>query len=199
VLVTLDQRFEIGGHTLTHPRLSTLYRGGGRGSRSPWARKRSNRPLGHFNWTVFCYPRGATTQARNTSSQVRRRRIHRGADGSSASPRAAPDDLLQTPTTNATLTRHLVDGPVRGPDGRIPSLLAAAHPLLGVGIDWAIWPCFDQVLVDGGVFPPLGATVWEIDRNGDWDRLARVLDHLGGRGDVSYVTNGGARRCEGST
>jgi hypothetical protein len=82
--------------------------------------------------------------------------------------------------------RHLVDGPVA-------ARMAGFHPLAAAHLYWE-WDrlaiaMFDQVVVDGGVFHLWGHS-WEIDRNGDWDRLARVLAHLGGRGDVSYVTNG---------
>jgi peptidoglycan-N-acetylglucosamine deacetylase len=47
---------------------------------------------------------------------------------------------------------------------------------------------FDRALRDGGVFHLWGHS-WEIERNGDWDRLARVCEYIAGRTEVDYRTN----------
>ena len=48
---------------------------------------------------------------------------------------------------------------------------------------------FELIRARGGVFHLWGHS-WEIDEQGDWDRLERVLRHVSGRQDVRYVTNG---------
>lgn len=49
---------------------------------------------------------------------------------------------------------------------------------------------FDRVLVTGGDFHLWGHS-WEVDAHDSWGRLRRVLEHIGGRPGVEYVTNGG--------
>ncbi len=49
---------------------------------------------------------------------------------------------------------------------------------------------FDAMLAAGnGVYHFWGHS-WEIDDHGDWDRLERVLAHIGGRAEVDYAVPG---------
>ena len=48
---------------------------------------------------------------------------------------------------------------------------------------------FDRVMATGGVFHLWGHS-WQVDGNGDWDRLERVFGHISLRPGVRYVDNG---------
>jgi hypothetical protein len=60
--------------------------------------------------------------------------------------------------------------------GRLQSWLGLAKTL------------FDQILEEGGVWHLYGHS-WEIDNLGLWEDLAEILDYVGGRQGVSYVSN----------
>jgi hypothetical protein len=47
---------------------------------------------------------------------------------------------------------------------------------------------FDTVLRDGGVWHLYGHS-WEIDELGLWEDLRQILDYIGNREDVMYVSN----------
>jgi peptidoglycan/xylan/chitin deacetylase (PgdA/CDA1 family) len=47
---------------------------------------------------------------------------------------------------------------------------------------------FDEVLEKGGIWHLYGHS-WEIERLGLWDELREILDYVGGREGVSYVSN----------
>jgi hypothetical protein len=47
---------------------------------------------------------------------------------------------------------------------------------------------FDQVLEEGGVWHLYGHS-WDIDNLGLWADLGEILDYVGGREGVSYVSN----------
>ena len=48
---------------------------------------------------------------------------------------------------------------------------------------------FDTVLESGGVWHLYGHS-WEIEQLGLWDHLAELLDHVSGRKEVTYLSNG---------
>ena len=47
---------------------------------------------------------------------------------------------------------------------------------------------FDQVLKEGGVWHLFGHS-WQVEEMGLWDELKEILDYVGGREGVRYVTN----------
>jgi hypothetical protein len=51
---------------------------------------------------------------------------------------------------------------------------------------------FDRMQREGGVYHLWGHS-WEIDKFGQWSQLERVLQHIAGRSEVDYVTNGELR------
>ena len=176
-LRALAARFEIGGHTLTHRRLPTLdaatARHEIRAGRDA-IEQAIGRPV-----TTFCYPGGSyrpehVAMARDEGF-VLARTVRRYQT-------RLPQDLLETGTT-VHAYRHLRD----------PPRLIAGGPLRGWrrSWDWADLAIhqFDRVRAGGGVFHLWGHS-WEIDGHGDWDRLDRVLAHIGGVPGVRYVPNG---------
>jgi peptidoglycan/xylan/chitin deacetylase (PgdA/CDA1 family) len=178
-LRALAHDFEIGGHTLTHLRLTTLP--------DAVARKEIVEGKDALEQVVgvplrcFCYPGGEyghqhPAMVREAGFELART-VRRGVTG--LSPR------YETHTT-VNAYRHLVDG-------------TAALRLAGGDLkkarqiywNWDVlaMTMFDQVLTTGGIFHLWGHS-WEIEQNKDWDRLERVLSYIGNRSDVKYLDNG---------
>jgi peptidoglycan-N-acetylglucosamine deacetylase len=169
---------ELGGHTLTHPRLTELPTHLARAEILDGKRAVEDsigRPI-----TSFCYPYGA--YAVNHPDMVRAagftmaRTVDRFRTG-------VPDDLFRLGTT-VHAYRHLVDG---------PQILRLASSPRDVVALWRNWDSlgrrlFEEVQSCGGVFHLWGHS-WEIDANDDWRRLRTVLDELSDK-DAVFVTNG---------
>ncbi len=178
-IAELASRFEIGGHTLTHLRLTTL------DDTTAIAEITSGK---HYledcigtPVTSFCYPGGEYAPAHTKmvkacgfelARTVERHRIDR------------PDSLMEVPTTFHAY-RHLSDG-------RAALRMAGGDPFLAARyfFHWDQWAValFDRVLAVGGVFHLWGHS-WELAERHDWDRLERVLGHISGRAGVIYDAN----------
>ena len=179
-LQALARDFEIGGHTLTHLRLTGL----------PDAIARSEIVEGKDSLEqvigvalrCFCYPGGEYSHqhpgmVREAGFELART-VRRGVTGLS---------LRYETHTTVNAYRHLVDGPA--------ALRLAAGNFSRARQIYCNWDVlaktiFDQVLTTGGVFHLWGHS-WEIEKNRDWDRLERVLSYIGNRSAVKYVDNGG--------
>jgi peptidoglycan-N-acetylglucosamine deacetylase len=177
----LAERFEIGAHTLTHPRLPKVSESAAReeitGSKA-YLEDITGRSV-----NSFCYPGGAYDDAHV-------RMVHEAGFGYARTVerfrRDAGTDPLRAPTTVHAYS-HLVD---------IPQ--AVLYGKLNPSATWEMYShwerlaerVFDDVLRKGGVFHLWGHS-WEVDRNNDWAALRRVLDYISRRPGVSYVVNGG--------
>jgi peptidoglycan/xylan/chitin deacetylase (PgdA/CDA1 family) len=176
----LADRFEIGGHTLRHRRLTTLTLDEADAEiRDGKARVEEliQRPV-----TSFCYPGGCYRPEHATLAERAGFRCARTVRRLSTAPVSNPFELR----TTVQARPHVRDWPkVAVINGFRPVRTARCT-------DWATLAIalFDRVLVTGGVFHLWGHS-WEIDRLGQWDRLTRVLDHIAHREGVSYTTNGG--------
>jgi peptidoglycan/xylan/chitin deacetylase (PgdA/CDA1 family) len=174
----LSEVSEIGGHTLTHPRLPTL---------SPDEARREivegkldlEQSLGHAV-TSFCYPYGAYSKEHPALVQAAgytvARTVERFCTGT-------PEDLFEMGTTTHAY-RHLVDG--------LEILRRARSVRQATGM-WHNWDrlgrkLFEETRAKGGVFHLWGHS-WEVDGNDDWSRLRRILDEMANQ-DAVYVTNG---------
>lgn len=176
----IAERFEIGAHTLTHQRLPSL--SDEQSSHEVRAGKEALEDLIGRQVQSFCYPGGAYAG--------RHVRLVEGAGFSVARTvqryRYGPVETPLTMPTTVHAYRHLVDMPeiIR---------LVGTKPTLATKLflnwdDLAIL-LFERTLSSGGVFHLWGHS-WEINGHGDWRRLERVLDHVAGRADVKYLTNG---------
>jgi peptidoglycan/xylan/chitin deacetylase (PgdA/CDA1 family) len=174
----LAARFEVGGHTLTHLRLARLAPEAARQEIA--GGKDALEAITGLPVTSFCYPGGAygpehppmVAQTGFTTARTVRRWVTR------------PTAMLEMATTIHAY-RHLVDGP--------PILRLTRGDLLLAARLYARWDelairLFDRVAESGGIFHFWGHS-WEIERNGDWGRLERVLGHIAGLGGVEYVSN----------
>lgn len=179
-LRALAEHFEIGGHTLSHRRLTALRRDEASAeirAGKAWLEDVIQQPV-----TSFCYPGG---RYRAEHAALVRQAGFRCARTVKRLVTALPADPFAMPTT-VQARCHPRDWP-------------AVAALNGYRLirtfrctDWAALATtlFDRVLAEGGVFHLWGHS-WEIDQFGQWDRLARVLDHIASRTAVSYTTNGG--------
>jgi peptidoglycan/xylan/chitin deacetylase (PgdA/CDA1 family) len=179
-LQALARDFEIGGHTLTHQRLTSLP--DAVATKEVVEGKDALEQVIGVPLRSFCYPGGE--YGHQHPAMVREagfdlaRTVRRGVTG--VSPQ------YETHTTVNTY-RHLVDGPAA-------LRLAAGNLTKARQIYWN-WDVlaitiFDQVVTTGGVFHLWGHS-WEIEQNNDWARLERVLSYIANRPDVKYLDNGG--------
>ena len=175
----LAARFEIGGHTLTHQRLTALDGPAAKGEIVDG--KAELEDILGSAVTSFCYPGGqydaSHVQMVGTAGFTGARTVERFVS-------SWPHDLLQMGTT-VHAYRHLVDLPMRRRGLRDPRHAASY---------WRNWDdlaitLFERTLRRGGVYHLWGHS-WEVVDRGDWARLERVLEHIGRRADVSYLTNG---------
>jgi peptidoglycan-N-acetylglucosamine deacetylase len=177
----LAQHFEIGAHTLTHPRLPTVSRQAA--SDEIVNSKMYLEDITGSMVSSFCYPGGAYNaehvQMVRDAGFSYARTVERFR-------RDARADPLRAPTTVHAYS-HLVDIPQALHYGKL-------NPAATWGI-YSHWErlaerLFDEVLAKGGVFHLWGHS-WEVERNNDWAALRRILDYISRRPGVSYVVNGG--------
>lgn len=183
----IAERFEIGAHTLTHPRLTSL----------PVADARHEIVTGRAHLeditgrpvTSFCYPGGAFGPEHvrlvreagfSYARTVRRFSLDAGSDP------------LRSPTT-VQAYRHLVDV---GPALAYARLRPAAAWSLHRHWDRLAMRLFDRVLEVGGVFHLWGHS-WEVAQRGWWADLQRVCAYIAGRPGVRYLDNGAITKTRG--
>jgi len=177
---SVASRFEIGGHTLTHRALPSLTLSEAR--QEICNGKEELESIVGTPLHSFCYPRGEYDERHVQLVREAGFRVGRTVRRWVV---ASPLDLFQLDTT-VHAYRHLKDLPrfaVR------PRLAWATRRSCFWNWDVLAIALFDQALKSGGVFHLWGHS-WEIAAHQDWQRLDAVLRYIGGRTDVSYVTNG---------
>jgi peptidoglycan/xylan/chitin deacetylase (PgdA/CDA1 family) len=174
----LAERFEIGGHTLTHRRLPQLT-----DAAAQEEMRVGRQELEDITGTAissFCYPRGEYTPAHVRLVADTGFTLARTVRRSTLVP-GLPLELGTTINAYA----HRVDGV-------LALRLARMRPWTATKLymEWdelAIrW--FELCLERGGVYHLWGHS-WEVDARRDWARLQRVLEHISGRPGVAYVPN----------
>jgi peptidoglycan/xylan/chitin deacetylase (PgdA/CDA1 family) len=169
---------EIGGHTLTHPRLPTISLDEAR--REIVEGKDSlEADLGH-EVTAFCYPYGAYSKEHpalvRSAGFTMARTVERFRTG-------RPDNMWEMGTTTHAY-RHLVDA---------LEICRRARSLRHAAGMWHNWDLLGRQLLaetraQGGVFHLWGHS-WEVDANDSWSQLRRILDEMADQNAV-FVTNG---------
>jgi peptidoglycan/xylan/chitin deacetylase (PgdA/CDA1 family) len=176
----LGERFEIGGHTLRHRRLSTISDREAREeivAGKEYLEECVGRAL-----SAFCYPGGAYSPRHRTMVAESGFSLARTIERHRTEP---PTELFDVATTFHAY-RHLRDG--------APAFAMADHrPRRAIEyfVNWDLWAIdlFERVRSEGGVFHLWGHS-WEISARADWKRLEKVLAHIAGRTDVTYIDNG---------
>ena len=173
----LSGDFEIGAHTMTHPRLSSVDVHIAHDEivqSKQYLEQVINMPV-----LSFCYPGGDFTQVHKDIVRDAGFTYARTVERFKSSIKP---DMLAAPTTIHAY-RHWSD---------------ALDILKAVGLakffkcylnwDELAIEVFESVRARGGVFHLWGHS-WEIDKNGDWDRLERVLHHISHYNDMRHATN----------
>ncbi len=175
----LAEQFEIGGHTLSHRRLTELSPVEAR--HEVVAGKAALEKIVSEPLTSFAYPWGAFRPSDVEAVGAAGFRIGRTVRRFCITAPRAP---LECGTT-VHAYRHLVDTARLAADDEI-----SYRDRVRFMTDWSALAIhlFDRVLETGDVFHLWGHS-WEIDRFGDWDRLERVLEYIARRPGVRYVTN----------
>ncbi|CAO5181932.1 Polysaccharide deacetylase [Frankia sp. AiPs1] len=176
----LAERFELGGHTLTHRRLPEMSADEGRAE--VVAGKDTLEQLIGAEITSFAYPWGAhgpdDLETVAAAGFTYARTVHRFDTTLPAHPLAA--------RTTVHAYRHLSDLPrlaIRAEvTPRRRARLMAEWDALAIHL-------FDEVARTGGAYHLWGHS-WEIDRFRSWKRLERVFEYISRRKDVRYVNNG---------
>lgn len=176
----LDERYEVGAHSMTHPRLTRLTpRAAGEEIRrsKAWLEDVLQHPV-----VSFCYPYGDFNQATARTVERAGFRYARTTKRFSTSMRSR---FAARTTVHAY--RHWSD---------LLRILRAARfspsRFWRFYSDWSELAIhlFDEIHSRGGEFHLWGHS-WEIEEHGDWQRLERVLSHVAEATDVEHVTNGG--------
>ncbi len=177
---TLSRSFEIGAHTMTHPRLPKIPDDSA--YREVLDSKLRLEAMTGKQVTSFCYP-GGNYQPKHVA-MVRRaglryaRTVRRHSFDLKAS-------LFEAATTIHAynhyqdawrILRFAQFNPRRAWRYRQWDNLAKAM--------------FDRVLAEGGVYHLWGHS-WEIDAHNDWQKLQDVFQYIARRPHVQYVSNGG--------
>lgn len=177
-VISLSKDFEIGAHTMTHPRLSKL--------RSDIASAEIRESKQYLENIIkkpvesFCYPGGCYNFLNVHQVKDVGFLLARTVDRFSFNSKN-PYEL----STSLHAYNHWSDV------WRIASF-AGFNPVVFWSYyrNWDVlaMAMFDHVSREGGVFHLWGHS-WEIDGHKDWNRLKRVLGYISNRPGVSYVEN----------
>ncbi len=173
----LGNSFEIGAHTMTHPKLSTID-----SEIAVQEIRESKKTL--EEWTgkeasSFCYPSGDYTEVHKELVKSLGFKLARTVQRFKTE---IGDDPFELPTT-VHAYRHWADaGPILNEAGALSFIQQYLNwDKLAIAL-------FDKVLVGGGIFHLWGHS-WEIDKNKDWGRLEQVFKYIGRRSNIQYVIN----------
>ncbi len=179
-IATISKQFEIGAHTLTHPRLTSLP---GTAARQEIVNSRTYlEDVTGGPVRSFCYPGGVfgpehvhmVRKAGFTYARtVRRFALDAGTDP------------LRSPTTVQAYC-HIADVAQAFAYARLRPLTAWN---LYCHWDRLAMRLFDRVLKEGGVFHLWGHS-WEVAKHNQWAALQQVCEYIGRRPGVRYLVNG---------
>lgn len=179
----LARHFEVGAHGLTHARLDALPAPAL--EREIVEGKRLLEDTLGSPVTSFCYPYGRGSRvARSVLARIGLRYARTGRLFATAT-----GDALMAPTTMQAFTQPLLVYARHGASARL------FYALLRRGVRFRDWEhlaleALDWCLEHGGVFH-LWGHAWEVDEQGDWARLERVLSAIAARTTAEQrLTNG---------
>ncbi len=182
----IEEGFEIGAHSYSHRSLEGL-EAFELQREVRHCRNRLEDGLGH-QITMFCYPNGryddATISAVKKTGYAGARTTRMARTDAGHSPFEIPTTVQAFPHAPLTYVKNSLKGRSLG------SLLKYGLKLRDIG-NWVEFGkrTFDYVLEHGGVWHLYGHS-WELQDFRLWDDLGKLLDHVAGRSDVDYLTNG---------
>lgn len=175
----LSDGFEIGAHTMTHPRLSTISLEEAEKEISG-SKKYLENILGK-KVTSFCYPGGDHNSKHQKIVENAgfdfARNVNKFSFGQNCNKFSFP--------TTVHAYRHWSDFVnIYKYSGSLPKFFKNY-----LNWDQLAISLFDQTYQKGGIYHLWGHS-WEVDNNKDWERLERVFSHISNKQGVEYLTNG---------
>ncbi|MDO8523836.1 MAG: glycosyltransferase [bacterium] len=175
----LANDFEIGAHTLTHPRLTRID-----DARARHEITQSKEVLEEWTQapiTSFCYPFGKYARKHEHMARQSGLALARTTKRFSFARGA---NRYELPTTVHTYD-HWTDLWHIARFVRFNPFIFFRYYRRWDALAMAL---FDRALTKGGVFHLWGHS-WEIEARGEWDRLERVFRHIANRDSVRYIVN----------
>lgn len=182
-IIKLNEDFEIGAHTMTHPRLTKINKE--EAFNEIIDSKKYLEKLLRKEIRCFCYPGGDYNEkimglVREAgfyySRTMKRFELH------------SARNLLLSGTTLEAHRNSLLTLPV---DSLKILTISRFHLLEFIkNLNWGYLAkgMFDQVEKNGGIYHLWGHS-WVIDKCNEWGKLERVLSHISGKSNVKYWTN----------
>jgi peptidoglycan/xylan/chitin deacetylase (PgdA/CDA1 family) len=171
--------FEIGSHTVTHPRLPTISHNQARNEivdSKAMLEDITGQAIGSF-----CYPGGAYTSVHPHLVRDAGYRFARTV----MSYAFRVDEPYEAPTSLHACNHW------RSDLWKIASFAKFQPVAIRHYLEWDSLgrAMFDRIAGTGGVFHIWGHS-WEIDQHHDWERLEGLFRYLSARSDVQHATNG---------
>lgn len=174
----LSQDFEIGAHSMTHRRFSTISEQ--EAAREIIESKAVLEQVIDKEIKVFCYPGGAYTKLHAQLVKDAGYRYARTV----VRYKFTVDDPYEA-GTSLHVYNHRSDVWQTARFVRFQPMKV----LRCLEWDTLAKAMFDQVVKEGGIYHIWGHS-WEIDEHGGWERLENLFRYISGNPKVSYVTNG---------
>lgn len=176
LVMELDKNFEIGAHTISHPTLTSI------DLRCAFEEIKNSKEwleeLVNHEIEMFSYPKG---KYNNEIVKLVERAGFKGA--------RTLDFQIALPNNQFLLGV----GPQASNGSPLLRLRASLKSKLSFKslLDWRTNAklLFDYVLEKGGIWHLWGHS-WEIEQNGDWNKLKEVFEYVSNRENVSYLENG---------
>jgi peptidoglycan/xylan/chitin deacetylase (PgdA/CDA1 family) len=181
-----SQGFEVGAHGFSHTLLWKLP--AAELSREIVPCKPTLEGITGREVRMFCYPRGRydtnVVEAVKAAGYHGARTVRMLATQSDFDPFEMPTTVQMFPHSKAGYLRNIARGSLNVQGLRVCISCASR---LGNWFELSK-SLFETVLRDGGVWHLYGHS-WEIDELGLWHDLGQILDYIGNRKDVMYVSN----------
>jgi len=171
----LDKNFEVGAHTLSHPDLTRIsIKDAFReisGSKE-WLEKLLNHKI-----EMFAYPKG---KYNDKIVELVRQAGFLGARTLNSKTTLPKNSFMMGVGCQASNGSPLL---------RLKASLNSRMSFKSL-LDWSVNAklLFDYVMENGGIWHLWGHS-WEIEENGDWEKLEKVLEYVSNKKNVNYLEN----------
>lgn len=182
-ILEISNDFEIGAHTMTHPRLVRI--DAKEAATEITDSKEYLKNLTNKNISSFAYPGGAYNE--KTVELVKEAGFYYARTVKQYEFKPI-ENFLEASTTLEAYRISILTFPIDS----LKILKFLNYNLLGFikSLHWEYLAkkAFDYLLENGGIYHLWGHS-WVIDRGRYWETLDRVLSYIGGRDNVDYCTN----------
>lgn len=182
-ILELSKDFEIGAHTMTHPRLTKISKEEAR--KEIVDSKKYLEKLTRKEIKSFCYPGG------DYNKEIRDLVEKAGFKYARTMRRFSytlPKDNLSAETSLETHRNSLITLPIDFFKILKFSRFNPVEAFRNLNWEHLAKKMFDNVLDKGGVYHLWGHS-WVIDNDKNWDKFERVLEYISNRRDIQYISN----------